>query len=87
MQESGALASRLEGGAVDRIEAAVLHGRIGDVLDAVVLAETKGGARVQIADPFVTATIRDKPDPGSRIRVRVVDTRIPSGEVDLELVL
>jgi exoribonuclease R len=87
MQESGALASRLEGGAVDRIEAAVLHGRIGDVLDAVVLAETKGGARVQIADPFVTATIRDKPDPGSRIRVRVVDTRIPSGEVVLELVL
>ncbi|WP_261164786.1 RNB domain-containing ribonuclease [Microbacterium sp. Marseille-Q6965] len=85
MRESGALASRLEGGALDRIEAAVLHARIGQVLDAVVLAETKGGSRVQIADPFVTATIREKPQPGSRVRVRVLDTRIATGEVDLEL--
>ncbi|OCG74325.1 RNB domain-containing ribonuclease [Microbacterium sediminis] len=85
MQESGGLASRLEGGAVDRIEAAVLHARIGDVLDAIVLAETKGGSRVQIADPFVTATVREKADPGSRVRVRVESTRIDTGEVALRL--
>ena len=85
MQTSGGLASRLENGAIDRIEAAVLHSRIGDVLDAVVLAETNGGARVQIADPFVTATVREPADPGSRVRVRVESTRIDTGEVRLRL--
>lgn len=86
MQQSGSLASRLEGGAVDRIEAAVLHARVGDVLDAVVLAETKGGSRVQIADPFVTATIPEKAAPGTRVHVRVESTRIDTGEVVLRLV-
>jgi len=85
MEASGGLASRLEGGAADRIEAAVLHARIGDVLDAVTLAQTRGGTRVQIADPFVTATIREEAEPGTRIRVRVVDTHIDTGEIHLEL--
>lgn len=83
MRRSSALASRLESGAVDRVEAAVLHARIGDTLDAVVLAETKGGSRVQIADPFVTATVRDELAPGTPIRVRVESTDIAAGEVVL----
>ncbi|WP_456284863.1 RNB domain-containing ribonuclease [Microbacterium sp. JZ101] len=85
MRRSSALASRLESRAVDRVEAAVLHTRIGDVLDAVVLAETKGGRRVQIADPFVTATVREAVEPGTRIRVRVESTDIATGEVVLSV--
>ncbi|MGX9346062.1 hypothetical protein [Microbacterium sp. KNMS] len=85
MRRSSALASRLESGAVDRVEAAVLHARIGDIVDAVVLAETKGGRRVQIADPFVTATVREAVEPGTRIRVHVESTDIATGEVVLSV--
>lgn len=81
MRRTGSLASRLEGGAVDRVEAAVLHSRVGDELDAVVVSQTRGGSRIQIADPFVTATVAGSHEPGSRIRVRVTEAHIASGRV------
>ncbi|MDN3311458.1 RNB domain-containing ribonuclease [Microbacterium oryzae] len=86
MRRSSALASRLESGAVDRVEAAVLHRHIGHVLDAVVLSQTKGGSRVQLADPFVTATVPEAVEPGTRIRVRVEATDIATGSVTLSAV-
>ncbi|GAA4779099.1 RNB domain-containing ribonuclease [Microbacterium gilvum] len=84
MRRSSALASRLENGAVDRVEAAVLHA--GDVHDAVVLSEAKGGVRVQIAEPFVTATADGAAPAGARVRVRVVATDIAAGTVSLAVV-
>ncbi|KQY97019.1 RNB domain-containing ribonuclease [Microbacterium sp. MEC084] len=83
MRQTGSLANRLEGGALDRIEAAELQAHLGSELDAVVVSETRGGSRVQIADPFVTATIRETRDPGSRIRVRVTGADIATGAVQL----
>lgn len=83
MRQSGSLANRLEGGAVDRVEAAELHALVGGELDAVVVAETRGGTRVQIAEPFVTATIREKREPGSSVRVRVTSADIATGSVQL----
>jgi len=83
MRQTGSMANRLEGGALDRIEAAELQAHLGSELDAVVVSETRGGSRVQIADPFVTATIRETRDPGSRIRVRVTGADIATGAVQL----
>lgn len=85
MQRTGTLASRLDSGAVDRIEAAVLTSRIGDALDAAVVAETKAGCRVQIIDPFVTAHVPQQATAGTEVRVRVVSTDIAAGGVELEL--
>ncbi|WP_203135787.1 RNB domain-containing ribonuclease [Microbacterium sp. JZ31] len=81
MRRSGSLASRLESGAVDRVEAAVLHARIGDEFDAVVVSQSRGGSRIQLAQPFVTASTSDAHDPGSAIRVRVTSADIADGRV------
>jgi exoribonuclease R len=81
MRRSGSLAGRVEDGAVDRVEAAVLSSRIGEEFDAVVVSRTKGGSRIQLADPFVTATIPDAAEPGSEIRVRVTSADIATGRV------
>lgn len=81
MRRTGSLANRLEAGAVDRVEAAVLHSRVGDEFDAVVVSQTKGGSRIQLADPFVTSTVSGSHEPGSRIRVRVTEADIAGGRV------
>ena len=86
MRRSGSLASRLEGGAVDRVEAAVLASRVGEEFDAAVVSTHKGGSRIQIADPFVTATIPDSREPGSSIRVRLTAVDIAKGEVAFDAV-
>ncbi|WP_156761994.1 RNB domain-containing ribonuclease [Microbacterium karelineae] len=83
MQRTGTLAGRLENGCVDRVEAAVLSSRIGDAFDAVAVARTGGGTRVQIADPFVTATVPGSAELGTVIRVRVEKADIARGAIDL----
>ena len=86
MQATGALASRVENGAVDRIEAAALAGRTGEEFEATVVAETKGGVRVQLTDPFVTAVVAAEAQPGTVVRVRVESADIAEGTVALALV-
>jgi exoribonuclease R len=86
MRRSGSLAGRLEAGAVDRVEAAVLHARLGTEFDAVVVSQTKGGSRIQIADPFVTATVSGAHEPGSRVRVRATHADIAEGRVAFAVV-
>ncbi|GAA3644927.1 RNB domain-containing ribonuclease [Microbacterium marinilacus] len=86
MRRSSGLAGRLESAAVDRVEAAVLHAHVGDVLDAVVVSTTSSGSRVQIADPFVIATVPEAREPGSEIRVRVAAADIADGSVTLQVV-
>jgi len=81
MRRSGSLSSRLEGGAVDRVEAAVLAAHVGEEFDAAVVSAHKGGSRIQLADPFVTATIGETREPGSAIRVRLAGVDIAKGEV------
>ncbi|MBO9578474.1 MAG: RNB domain-containing ribonuclease [Microbacteriaceae bacterium] len=86
MRESGSLAGRLEAGAVDRVEAALLSSRIGEAFDAVVIATTASSARVQIAEPFVTTTIPGaQAAPGEVVRVRVDGADIAAGAVELHV--
>ncbi len=80
MSRSSQKASQLTAGAVDRIEAAVLHGREGEEFTATVLAMRGAGARVQLQQPPVDAKVADLvADPGARVRLRLVSADVATG--------
>lgn len=82
MARSGQRASQLENGSIDRVEAAVLHGREGDEFAAVVLGPRGKGARVQLEDPPVTASI-DRADiaAGTAATLRLDAADIATGAI------
>ncbi|WP_434811718.1 RNB domain-containing ribonuclease [Microbacterium sp. bgisy189] len=87
MERSKQRVRQVEAGALDRIEAAVLHGREGDEFDAVVLRERGDGVRVALLDPPVEATLeRATALPGTEVRVRLRRTSIADGVVEFEQV-
>ena len=80
MARSGQRASQLEKGSIDRVEAAVLHGREGDEFAAVVLGARGKGARVQLENPPVTATIETvEVEAGSAVTLRLDSADIATG--------
>lgn len=84
MGRSDDRARRLDAGAVDRVEAALLTGREGALLDAVVLSHRDDGARVQIADPPISAKVRGlDAAAGTTVRLRVEAADIAAGTVTL----
>lgn len=84
MGRSNALAGRMDAATLDRVEAALLAGHEGEVFDAVVLRTRDDGARVQIAEPPVVATVTGLAAPaGSTVRVRLVGTDITVGALQL----
>ncbi|MGJ0202878.1 RNB domain-containing ribonuclease [Leucobacter sp. gxy201] len=88
MRASSSLAGRIGGEALDRVEAALLHDRIGDVVAATVLEVRGSRARLQIADPPITASAEPVPErlaPGTEVSARVVSADVPSGRLALAL--
>ncbi|MBK0422593.1 RNB domain-containing ribonuclease [Leucobacter sp. CSA2] len=84
MRASSQLASRVGSAALDRVEAALLRDRVGDVLDATVLEVRGDRARIQISDPPVTTNCPAGPlVAGGAARVRVVAADVPSGKVEV----
>ncbi len=82
MARSSQLASQLDAGALDRVEAAVLHGREGEVFEAVVLAQRGDGARVQLTDPPVGAKVKGlDAAAGATVLLRLVSASISDGTV------
>ena len=86
MAASDSIASRFSAGALDRVEAAVLTGREGEVFEGVVLRERGEGAtatiRVQLVEPPVTATASGAHDGvGTRVRVRLMRAEVATGEL------
>jgi exoribonuclease R len=85
MSASGALAGRLESGAIDRIEAAVLAGRVGEDFDAVVLAQNASHTRIQLTEPAVEASVDGVfGAPGETTRVRLISSTIATGSMVFE---
>ncbi|MGV9195044.1 RNB domain-containing ribonuclease [Microbacterium sp. MC2] len=84
MARSSQRASQLNAGALDRVEAAVLHGREGEVFDGLVLAQRGDGARVQLRRPPVEAKVPglESVTPGTRVRLRLVRTSVADGTVE-----
>jgi len=85
MARSDGVASRLDAATLDRVEAALLSGHEGRVFEAVVLGLRGDGARVQLADPPVTAKVRGlDAAAGATVRLRLRSVDIASGAVVLE---
>ncbi len=84
MGRSNGLAGRLDAASIDRVEAAVLHGREGQVFRGVVLGRRNGGARVQLTGPLVTVVVAGvAAEPGTTVEVRLQRADIASGEITL----
>lgn len=84
MRASQRVASQISSAALDRVEAAVLRDRAGEAFDAVITEARDDRARVQIADPAVTAWCpMTGAEAGTRTRVRVVATDVATGAIEL----
>lgn len=87
MAASDNLAGRLDRESLDRVEAAVLRSHVGEVFSATVLSKSKskGGGRIQLDDPAVTAECAGKLVAGERIRARLARADVATGEVRFRL--
>ncbi len=81
MAASDNLAGRLENETTSRVEAAILHSRVGENFDATVLAATSDGGQIQVDDPAVTAPCAGSLTPGDRVSARLLKADIATGEV------
>jgi exoribonuclease R len=81
MASSDGIASRLDREAVNAVEAAVLHGRVGEVFAATVIAARAERGTIQLTDPAVTADCDGVLTAGSEVRVRLVTADVASGTV------
>ncbi len=85
MGRSDQVASRLERAAIDAIEAALVHDRVGEVFDASVISSRGESGRIQLDDPVVSATVAGAVVAGSRVRVRLESADIATGETRFRL--
>ncbi len=85
MGRSDGLASRLDRGAIDAVEAAILRDRIGETFDATVVSSRDGGGVVQIAEPAVTADCDGSLEPGSTVRVTLVAADVVARRIAFRL--
>lgn len=89
MRAASSRAGRIGAASLDRVEAALLHGRVGETLPATVLEVRGGRARLQLEDPPVTALGRasgaagGELEAGQHTRVRVMRADVSSGEIEL----
>lgn len=81
MAASDNLAGRLDSEAVNRVEAALLHSRIGETFDATVVSANAHGGTIQLDDPAVTALCEGANAAGDRIRARLDRADIATGNV------
>lgn len=65
---------RIEAAAIDLLEAHLMRARVGEVFDAVVTETGPRGARIQLRDPPVRASVPEvAAAPGTSVRVRLVE--------------
>ncbi|MFC5337854.1 RNB domain-containing ribonuclease [Leucobacter denitrificans] len=87
MRSSSSLAGRLNSAIIDRVEAALLRDRVGEVFSATVLQARESSARVLVEDPPVTANAEFAGVvAGQLISVRVTRADVLTGEIELEAV-
>jgi exoribonuclease R len=92
MARSSNVANRLDRMTLDAVEAALLAPRIGDTFDAVVLSaggmsgsQKQDGGTVQLTDPAVEGICDGHLEPGTDVRVRLVQADIATGTVRFAL--
>ncbi len=74
MTQAESVANKLDRSVLDLVEAVVLHGREGEVFDALVTDIDERGARMQLCDLAVVArVVAEGVKPGDPLRVRLVE--------------
>ncbi len=87
MTTTGKVASAVERGCADAVEAAVLEDRVGEVFDAVVIDQrAEGRAVVQVEEPAVLANATGDHELGTRVSVRLAEASISTSTVRFEIV-
>ncbi len=98
MARSSNVANRLDRMTLDAVEAALLVPRVGDEFDAVVISAggmsgspgtdgaRRDGGTVQLTDPAVEGTSDGHLEPGTDVRVRLVEADIATATVRFEVV-
>ncbi|MHC5797633.1 RNB domain-containing ribonuclease [Lacisediminihabitans sp. FW035] len=81
MSASDGIASRLDRGSIDAVEAAMLRGRVGEVFDATVISARKSGGVIQLADPAVSADCSGALVAGTRVRATLLTADITTATV------
>lgn len=82
MSRSAQRANGLDAGALDRVEAAVLHGREGEEFTGIILAQRSDGARVQVRQPPIAVKVPElTEEPGSVVRLRLERASISDGSI------
>lgn len=61
----------LERASVDYVETVLLRNSIGAEFDGIVLSHARKGAKVQLRDPAVLASIKEQPPVGDEVRLRL----------------
>lgn len=85
MGRSEGVTGRVASATLDRVEAAVMSGREGQIFDAVVLGRRNDGVRVQVVEPPVTAKVTGLAAPaGATVRLRLRSADIGTGAIVLE---
>ncbi|WP_336640538.1 RNB domain-containing ribonuclease [Microbacterium sp. USHLN272] len=87
MQDSSQRASRLDAATVNAVEAALITPLVGSRVDATIIELRGERARIQLADPAVTASAPVPIDarPGDVVRLRVARADIGAGEIEFSL--
>ncbi|MFK0401472.1 RNB domain-containing ribonuclease [Microbacterium sp. NPDC090225] len=87
MQESSQRASRLDAATVNAVEAALMTPLVDTWVDATIIELRGERARIQLADPAVTASASVPIDarPGEVVRLRVARADIGAGEIEFSL--
>ncbi|WP_298888217.1 RNB domain-containing ribonuclease [uncultured Serinicoccus sp.] len=87
MEETGRRARAVDRGCLAAVEAAVLHDRVGEDFEAVVVDGVDGDrVQVQLLDPPVSDVATGSARLGGAVTVRVERADILAGEVDLRIV-
>ncbi|GAA2005170.1 RNB domain-containing ribonuclease [Microbacterium ulmi] len=87
MARSSQRTSQLESGSIDRVEAAVMQGREGEIFTGAVLGRRGDGARVQLIRPPAQIKVPGlESAAGSLVRLRLDGADVATGGLDFTLV-
>lgn len=84
MKAGSRRASAVERANLDLVEAYVMHDRVGEEFDAVVLEAREDSSEIQLQDPAVISRCRDRLPVGRRVRVRLASADVQGRKVWFE---
>jgi exoribonuclease R len=81
MASTSSTTGQVDSAALNTVEAALLHHRVGEEFTATALSVAKGYGTIQLDDPVITARCDGEFEAGTTIRVRLVSAEIATGTV------